>query len=219
MASNERAAPDGWRRPCSHSCNVRGDTPSSSANRCLDSPERSRASAMPETVTRVARPTLPDFICRTDASNSAPRFRLVSLARSARSVIFGIQRAPDLAQRSSVDVVAHAFGIDQQQIDRPFRQPVVVDDADPAALASPRSRPANLATTARVSNHITSLRVGDEPADKLCALILVPVVRPNSAKQRRFNNREEGGSLRQCRILRQRRRGLARIDRNSLSRS
>ena len=40
-----RAAPEGARRPCSHSCSVRTDTPSSSANRGCDSPVPSRMDA------------------------------------------------------------------------------------------------------------------------------------------------------------------------------
>jgi hypothetical protein len=62
IASNERAAPVGLRRPCSQSCNVRTDTPSTFANFGCESPERMRASRASGTsiwCTRAARPLRP----------------------------------------------------------------------------------------------------------------------------------------------------------------
>ncbi len=42
MSNSVRAAPEGARRPCSHSCSVRTDTPNSLAKRGCDSPVPSR---------------------------------------------------------------------------------------------------------------------------------------------------------------------------------
>jgi hypothetical protein len=49
------AAPDGCRRPCSHSWSVRVDTPSTCANRACERPERVRASLMADTGMRCTR--------------------------------------------------------------------------------------------------------------------------------------------------------------------
>jgi hypothetical protein len=50
IASSERAAPDGLRRPCSHPCSVRVETPNTSANFCCDRPVRMRASRISGTL-------------------------------------------------------------------------------------------------------------------------------------------------------------------------
>lgn len=59
MSNSVRAAPEGARRPCSHSCSVRTETPRSWANRSCDSPVPSRMAATDGTVeTRPCSPRL-----------------------------------------------------------------------------------------------------------------------------------------------------------------
>lgn len=68
--SRVRAAPLGWRRPCSQSCKVRTDTPISRANSGCVMPSCERALAASVSGTSVTRAACPAFICRTDSSSS-----------------------------------------------------------------------------------------------------------------------------------------------------
>ena len=70
IRSNVRAAPEGIRRPCSQSCNVRTDTPSNAANRDWDNPVLWRTSETAGTFT--TRPDLPRLSSRIPFRISAP---------------------------------------------------------------------------------------------------------------------------------------------------
>jgi hypothetical protein len=69
-----RAAPDGALRPCSHSCRVRTDTPSNSANRDCERPVFSRTRAIEGTL--MTRPSWPRLSCRRPFRISTPTLRL-----------------------------------------------------------------------------------------------------------------------------------------------
>jgi Transposase IS116/IS110/IS902 family len=69
IAKSDRAAPEDFRRPCSHSCNVPVETPSSSANCCCERPVRVRVSVISVTSKRWRYPARPAVISRTDSSN------------------------------------------------------------------------------------------------------------------------------------------------------
>ena len=69
MRNNVRAAPDGSRRPCSHSCKVRTETQSSFANAYCDTPYFIRASVAAVTATLVTRAS-PRLAWRRDSSKS-----------------------------------------------------------------------------------------------------------------------------------------------------
>jgi hypothetical protein len=69
--SSVRAAPDGARRPCSQSCNVRFETPSSAAKRSCESPVFSRMLATLGRFT--TRPWRPLLISRSPCKISRDR--------------------------------------------------------------------------------------------------------------------------------------------------
>src|SRR5690554_3384934 len=66
------AGPEGLRRPCSHSCNVRGEIWSTSANSRCVRPVLPRASATSFGSTRLTRAALRAFISLTDCSSLLP---------------------------------------------------------------------------------------------------------------------------------------------------
>src|SRR5436190_18599876 len=72
-----RAAPEGARRPCSHSCSVRTDTPSKWANLGWESPVLSRMLATDGTV--LIRPCSPRLSWRMPSRISWPMFRLEAI--------------------------------------------------------------------------------------------------------------------------------------------
>ena len=73
IVSNVRAAPEGLRRPCSHSCNVRTDTPNSAANSACDKPVRVR---IPDIAGKgLTRPTFLRLSSRRPSRISRPMFR------------------------------------------------------------------------------------------------------------------------------------------------
>src|SRR5690606_17922767 len=89
-----RAAPDGARRPCSHSCSVRTETPNRRANSAWDSPVFSRTPDTDGTV--VTRPCSPRLISRIPSRISRPMFRfllaiyfLLNLLENPASYAFG----------------------------------------------------------------------------------------------------------------------------------
>src|SRR5690554_5496779 len=78
------AGPEGLRRPCSHSCKVRGEIFSASANSIWVRPVLPRASATSLGATFVTRAALPAFISLTDWSSLLPS----SSARRVSLLIF-----------------------------------------------------------------------------------------------------------------------------------
>ena len=109
MRSKVLAAPDGSRLPCSQSCKVRTDTPSSAENSDCDMPTFALASAAGVRATTVVRAALPAFICRTDASRS---FWNCSISASIGLAMFHL--VFKFCQKCSRQVVEFCFRIDDQ---------------------------------------------------------------------------------------------------------
>src|SRR2546430_8925870 len=118
-----RAAPDGARRPCSHSWSVRTDTPSSDANFAWESPVRSRMVATGGTV--ITRPTSPRFNWRSPSRISVPTFRFAT----ALAIDFIL----DLFKNMSRDVLRYILRVKSQHPDLPGAQ-LGLDEAEHAPL-------------------------------------------------------------------------------------
>src|SRR5207245_1052824 len=106
IASRVRAAPEGARRPCSQSCSVRTDTPSSWANRAWDSPVFLLARATSGTL--ITRPTSPRLISRRPWRISAPTSRI------ALAIFYLLA---NLAKQVSGNGVFHVLGVQRQHPD------------------------------------------------------------------------------------------------------
>src|ERR1700688_4948692 len=148
-SSNVRAAPDGARRPCSQSCNVRTDTPSNDANRDWESPVFSRIIATSGTL--ITRPYSPRLISRSPSRISRPAFLFVL-------AIFHF--LPDLPEHVSRDVVGNVLRIHREHPDHAVCPTDVVNHTITAPFAATRRRPAKLADTARARDYWSSLRIG-----------------------------------------------------------
>lgn len=115
ISSKFRAAPDGSRRPCSHSCKVRTDTPSNFANAACDRPTLIRASVAAETATLVTRPS-PPRAWRIDSSKSTSNavtpsfFDLLFFVVVLRLIQLG-----QLTQKSSRHMLVLCFGINNEK--------------------------------------------------------------------------------------------------------
>src|ERR1700730_435769 len=167
IVSRERAAPEGLRRPCSHPCSVRVETPSTSANFCCDSPVRIRASRISGTLMWCTRAALPAFISRAAANNSSPRFRLASYFASAFALSFAIERLPNLDQSLYVNVLANILRVQRHQPHCPVCKTVEMDDAHTTTLAATLDYPADLTTAAGTGNHIARFGIECKPSAKI----------------------------------------------------
>ncbi len=128
MASSVRAGPEGARRPCSHSCNVRTETPRSCANFDWDRPTLVRVSATGGNVT--TRPTSPRLSCRRPSRISTPMSR--------RRALVIINLLPNLSENVSRNILGDVLRIECQHPDHALPRPQVVNDAEPATFASTR---------------------------------------------------------------------------------
>src|SRR5437868_131580 len=145
IRSRVRAAPEGARRPCSQSCSVRTETPSNWANRAWDRPVFSLVSAMSGTFR--TRPYSARLISRRPCRISAPILRFV---------IFHL--VADLSQNVRGNVGPDILGVKRQHPDDPFFLLQEVDHTKPAAFASPRRSPTQLADSAATRNDSSSVR-------------------------------------------------------------
>src|SRR5688572_19507112 len=102
MSRRVLAAPEGARRPCSHSCSVRTDTPSKVANFNCERPVFSRT--LDTDGTFVIRPCCPRLIWRIPSRISWPMFRLV----------FAIEFLLDLLEDRAGNVVRLVFRVQRQ---------------------------------------------------------------------------------------------------------
>src|SRR5580658_1585014 len=127
------AAPDGCRRPCSHSWSVRVDTPNTCANRACERPERVRASVIADTGMRWTRAALPAFISCTARSSSSPMLRLASRLRRSFSVIFDIYCLSNFLQNLAWYCLSNTLRVHREQPDLTVGQTVVVDHAHPSS--------------------------------------------------------------------------------------
>src|SRR3990167_5619815 len=119
-----RAAPEGARRPCSHSWSVRTDTPRSCAKRDCERPVRSRMDVTEGTF--ITRPCSPRLISRIPSSISRPILRFA----------LAIEFLPDLAQNVSGDVLLFILRVDRQHPNHPFTCLPVVNHPDSASLTA-----------------------------------------------------------------------------------
>src|SRR5258707_6977435 len=174
------AAPDGCRRPCSHSWSVRVDTPSTCANRACERPERVRASVIADTGMRWTRAALPAFISCTARSNSSPMLRLASRLRRSFSVIFDIYCLSNFLQNLAWYCLSNTLRVHREQPDLTVGQTVVADHAYTRALAFAFTRPSHLAATAGALDHVARIGTHGEPEAKLSQLFFAPVVRPEA---------------------------------------
>src|SRR5947209_7444395 len=156
-----RAGPDGARRPCSHSCSVRTETPSNRAKSTCERPTRALVSATGGNVT--TRPTSPRLISRMPSRISAPMSRVRFLA------IFNLP--PNLPQDVGWDVLCDVLWIKRQHPDHALTRPQVVDDTEPTAFPAAGKPPPELADAARLGNDRSSFRIFREGCLQLEVLI------------------------------------------------
>ena len=133
MRMSVRAAPEGARRPCSQSCSVRTDTPSSRAKSDCDNPVRSRTPATAGNF--VTRPCCPRLISRMPSRISRPILRFV----------LAINFLPDLAQNVRGDAVRFVLGINRQHPDLALVGAGEINYANPSTLAATGNAPSKLA--------------------------------------------------------------------------
>src|SRR5215831_14388183 len=148
--SRVRAAPDGARRPCSHSWRVLTDTPSNAANFAWESPVRSRMVATGGTL--ITRPTWPRFNWRSPSRISIPMFRFAG--------VLAIEFVLDLFENVRSNVLLHALRVEGQHPDLAVARAQKVDHTKSAPLAAPRHAPAHLAHADRKSTRLNSSHLG-----------------------------------------------------------
>src|SRR5208282_1031754 len=130
--SNVRAAPEGARRPCSHSCKVRTETPRSAANFACERPVPSRIVATEGTFT--TRPTSPRLSWRKPSRISLPTLRFAAT--------LAIHFVLDLFEHLRRDVLGDILRVQRQHPDLPLPRAQEVDDPDASPLAAPCHAPA-----------------------------------------------------------------------------
>src|SRR5690554_5128701 len=162
--SRVRAAPDGSRRPCSQSSNVRAETPSNSANSRCDIPTCTRAAATGESSTSVRRAASPRFICSTEARRSAWNFAI-------SSSIFDAPFQP--RQELHRQVVELRLRVSDEQPDGAIPDEEV-DDPRAAPLPSPTRRPTHLPAATAPRDEVARLRIGGDSGDELLTLPIRP---------------------------------------------
>src|SRR5208283_4914752 len=168
--SNVRAAPDGARRPCSHSCKVRTDTPSSVANFACERPVRSRIVVTEGTLT--TRPISPRFSWRKPSRISIPTFRFAAT--------LAIHFILDLFKHLRRDVLGNILRVQRQHPDLPLPRAQEINDANTSALAAPGHTPTQLAHTAGAWDERASLSIRKQSLLEPGVFIVGQVLRVNS---------------------------------------
>jgi hypothetical protein len=195
IVSNVRAAPEGLRRPCSHSCNVRTDTPNSAANSACDKPVRVRMSDIAGK--GLTRPTFLRLSSRSPSRISRPMFR----PRTALAV----DLISDLPEDVSRDVFNDIFCIKSKQPYFFLGYPKEVNDSDSGALAATRDTPTHFPDTARPGNHFPQFRVVCQHLLQ-ARVVVIGKVRLNETREKSgFDETDHdveklSASIRQCRI-------------------
>jgi hypothetical protein len=197
IVSNVRAAPDGLRRPCSHSCNVRTDTPRSAANSAWDRPTRMRIS---EIAGRdLTRPTFLRLSSRNPSRISRPISRL--RAGLATDLMFDF---PENVRRDCFDDV---LCIKSQQPYFLVFCPQKINDSNAASFATARDTPTHFPDTARARNDFSQFRIGCQHLLQ-ARIVVIGKVRLNEPREKPgfdetdHDAMEVSAAVRHCRISR-----------------
>lgn len=86
------------------------------------------------------------------------------------------------------NVLPRALGVDREQPDFAVREPVVLDDADTAALPATLPFPAHFPASAGTRDHIPHVGVVGKPRAEFSALVFGPVVGYEALEERGFND-------------------------------
>src|SRR5690554_7688450 len=123
------AGPEGSRRPCSHSCNVRAEICSTSANSICVRPVLLRAFATSLGSTRLIRAALPAFISLTDWSSLLPS------SSPLRISLLIFQYLADRLQDMSGYIAPDGFFVDHQHPDLTICQLGEINNSHSTTLA------------------------------------------------------------------------------------
>ena len=195
IVSNVRAAPEGLRRPCSHSCNVRTDTPNSAANSACDKPVRVRMADIAGK--GLTRPTFLRLSSRSPSRISRPMFR----PRTALT----IDLISDLPEDVGRDIFNDIFCIKSKQPYFFLSCPKEVYDSDSGTLAATRDAPTHFPDTARPGNNVPQFRVVCQHLLQACVVVIGKVRLNETREKPGFDETDHDGkkllaSIRQCRI-------------------
>src|SRR5258708_21708384 len=181
ISSSVRAAPEGARRPCSHSCNVRADTPSNKANFACDNPVPSRIDVTDGTLT--TRPTLPRFSWRRPSRISLPTARR-GVAALTIDFVF------DLFEDMGRNGVGNVLCVKRQEPDLPLRETQEVDHADSTPLATACDAPSHLPHTSRTRDNFANPRIRHQRLLQLRVIAVGQVFLNEARTQLRFDKVE-----------------------------
>ena len=185
MRSSVRAAPEGKRRPCSHSCRVRTETPSSRANCLWERPVFSRIVDTDGTL--MIRPCSPRLISRIPSSISNP------ISRFALGIDFFL----DLLQNMARDVFGNVFRIEREHPNLALPDPSVIDDPHAPAFSTARALPSKLSDPARAGDHVTCVGLLDKHLLQLRVFFIAQILGNQFRKESCFDEAIHGTNIRQ----------------------
>ncbi len=151
IVSRVRAAPEGARRPCSQSCRVRTDMPSSWAKRAWVRPVLFLVLATSGTL--ITRPYSPRLISRRLCRISVPM---------SRALLPILNLFADLPQDVSGNVVFDILWVHGQHPDHALLSFRVVNYAITTAFSPAWRWPTQLADSTGAGDNISSLRLSDQ---------------------------------------------------------
>src|SRR5690606_2916726 len=187
------AGPEGLRRPCSHSCRVRGEMCSTSANSRCVRPVLLLACATSLGCTWQILATFAAFISFTDWRSLLPMSSPVSVSL----LIF--QHLTNRLQDMCGYVLHDGLFVDHQQPDHATWQSGEVNYSYSTPLPCARNRPANLSTSTATRNDITCLRIGCQPGKECAPLFVGPNIPGICCKCGSFDDRVQGAIVRHWR--------------------
>jgi hypothetical protein len=195
IVSNVRAAPEGLRRPCSHSCNVRTDTPRSAANSAWDRPARVRIS---EIAGRgLTRPIFLRLSSRNPSRISRPISRL--RAGLAADLMFYF---PENVRRDCFDDVLRI------KSQKPYFLVLClqkINDPNTASFATARNTPTHFPDTARARNDFSQFGISCQHLLQ-ARVVVIGKVRLNEPREKPgldetdHDAPEASATVRHCRI-------------------
>src|SRR6266496_3088388 len=182
--SSVRAAPDGARRPCSQSCNVRTETPSSIANCACERPVRSRIAATEGRFT--TPPISPRLSSRKPSRTSSPMSRRdVDLVCPDGVLVFDF--ISDLPQNMGGNGSGDVFRIKRQQPDLALPLSQEINDANSTSLATAGDAPAHFPHAAGPANDFALLRASRKGLLQSRIVIVGQVFIDQAREQPRFH--------------------------------